>query len=219
MSTTRDYVPAPESRPTRAYRSPRRRLQAAQTRTAILEVAADLFSKHGWVGTSMRDIARTAGVSVETIYATIGSKATVLIATLDVSVTGDDAPTPLAERPEFAALGLGLTLRDRAQVGAHLTGAINARRSRLDSALQQGAAVEEDLAEVLATGERNRRDDVSAGVRLVVRRSASDVECDELWALMSTAVYGLLVRDCGWSQDQYENWLADRIEEVFSRPA
>ena len=60
----------------------------------------------------MRDVARAAGVSVETVYASFRSKGDLLMAALDVAVVGDAGPVPLDQRPEFAALGSG-TLRQR----------------------------------------------------------------------------------------------------------
>lgn len=219
MSTAEEDAEAVGTPPTRTYRSPRRRLQAAQTRAAILQAANELFAANGWVGTSMPLIARTAGVSVETIYATIGSKAEVLKLVVDVAVAGDDEPVALADRPEYAALGAGPTLGTRARAAAELMGAINERTSRLDAALRQGAATDERLAKLLDTLDRSRREQTAAGGHLIAGRKLRDTEFDEIWMLTSIAVHDLLVRDSGWSRDRYESWLADRIEELFSRPA
>ena len=91
----------------RSYRSPRRVEQAAQTRAAVLEAATRLFAERGWAGTGMRDVAREAGVAVETVYANFRSKPELLIAAVDVSVVGDDAPVALADREVFLVLGHG----------------------------------------------------------------------------------------------------------------
>ena len=92
---------------TRRYHSPRRRMQAVQTREAVLEAAIGLFTERGWVGTGMRDVARAAEVSVERVYATFGSKAQLLKSALDVAIVGDDAPVPLADRPAYRAIANG----------------------------------------------------------------------------------------------------------------
>src|SRR2546425_12063349 len=100
--------PSEAPRPTRRrYESPRRRRHAAQTREVVLEAATGLFGQNGWAGTGMRDVARAAGVAVETVYSYFGSKAELLLAALDVAVVGDGRTIPLGERPEFAALGEG----------------------------------------------------------------------------------------------------------------
>ncbi|WP_068275752.1 TetR/AcrR family transcriptional regulator [Aldersonia kunmingensis] len=217
MSTAENSVAAPEVSSTRAYRSPRRRLQADQTRAAILEAARDLFATRGWVGTSVRDIARTADVSIETVYATVGAKAAVLKAALDFSIAGDDEPIPIAERPGFAAIRRGATLRDRARAAARVTGETNERAAQLEPALRQGALVDRELADLLAEYEDGRRRDIVLGGELVVGRELTQTEFDELWTLTSIPVTVMLVRDCGWGQDAFQEWLTDRIEELFTR--
>ena len=68
----RDGHPQEEGR--RPYRSARRQQQAAQTRALVLAAATSLFADRGWSSTGMRDIAKAAGVAVETVYASFGSK-------------------------------------------------------------------------------------------------------------------------------------------------
>ena len=87
--------------PRRPYRSPLRRAQARQTRRAILEAARPLFIHRGYPGTSMGDIARAAGVSVKTVEAAFGTKASLLTAVRDVTIVGDDEAVPVAGRPWF----------------------------------------------------------------------------------------------------------------------
>ncbi|MEO7430336.1 MAG: helix-turn-helix domain-containing protein, partial [Acidimicrobiales bacterium] len=58
----------------RSYDSSRRRAQAAETRAVIVRAGCDLFIEQGYGRTTVADIARAAGVSVETIYASFGNK-------------------------------------------------------------------------------------------------------------------------------------------------
>ncbi|MGA9343746.1 MAG: helix-turn-helix domain-containing protein, partial [Nocardioidaceae bacterium] len=67
----------------RSYRSPRREAQAARTREAIVEVTRRLLAAGGLSDVTMDAIAAEAGVSVQTVYATYGSKAAILSALLD----------------------------------------------------------------------------------------------------------------------------------------
>jgi AcrR family transcriptional regulator len=67
----------------------------------------------------MRDVAREAGVAVETVYANFRSKTELLMAAIDVSVVGDTEPVPLAQRPEFAHLSVG-SFADRVAAAARL---------------------------------------------------------------------------------------------------
>ncbi|MDT5195188.1 MAG: hypothetical protein QOH20_1942, partial [Mycobacterium sp.] len=53
-------------RSSRAYRSEFRQQQAEQTRSRVLEAAADLFGAEGYARTTLAKIAAAAGVSAET---------------------------------------------------------------------------------------------------------------------------------------------------------
>jgi AcrR family transcriptional regulator len=199
----------------RRYESPRRQEQALHTRATVLDAAATLFAERGWSATGMRDIAKAAGVSVETLYATFGSKADLLQATINVGVVGDSAPVALRDRPEFAQLGRG-RLADRARAAAHLVAGINARTHGIAKALREAAAGDDDLEEQLAAGEERRRRDTAEGLQLVIGRRPTRAERDGLWAVLGTEVYALLVDRAGWSAAQYEAWLADTITRLLT---
>lgn len=184
--------------------------QAAQTRAAVLDAARGLFSERGWAATGMRDVAAGAGVAVETIYANFGSKTELLLAALDVGVVGDELPIPLAERPEFAALGAG-TLVQRATAAARLVRGINERTYGLHQTLREASASDAELAKRLREADRRRRVNVADGARMVVGRPVTDAERDGLWAVLSVEVYELLVHRSGWSGARYQRWLADTI--------
>src|SRR5262245_33435436 len=62
-----------EKSPTHAAPT-RRALQAEQTRAEILSAARRLFASNGYSATSVKDIAGEAGVSVQTLYDSVGSK-------------------------------------------------------------------------------------------------------------------------------------------------
>jgi AcrR family transcriptional regulator len=114
----------------RPYRSPRRELQAAETRAAVLAAAARLFGDRGWAATGMRDVAGAAGVSVETVYASFRSKSDLLMAAIDVAVVGDAEPVLVDQRPEFAALGSG-TPQQRARAAAQFVTGVQQRTAGL----------------------------------------------------------------------------------------
>ncbi|HEX9466975.1 MAG TPA: helix-turn-helix domain-containing protein, partial [Acidimicrobiia bacterium] len=88
----------------RSYDSSRRQAQANETRSAIVAAARDLFIEQGYGRTTMSDIARAVGVSVETIYSAFGNKATLLHKAWDITVGGDDRDVVFHERPEVMAI-------------------------------------------------------------------------------------------------------------------
>jgi AcrR family transcriptional regulator len=75
----------------RRYRSPRRREQAEETRRAVLEAARELFGGVGYPDTAVAEVARRAGVSVDTVYASVGRKPQLLLAAHDLALGGADA--------------------------------------------------------------------------------------------------------------------------------
>jgi AcrR family transcriptional regulator len=199
----------------RAYRSPLRQQQAAETRAAVLAAATALFAARGWSGTGMRDVAREAGVSVETVYANFRSKTDLLMAAIDVGVVGDAAPVPLAERPEFAHLSDG-DRADRVAAAARLITGINRRIAGLRRALGEGAASEPELAEKLAEAENRRRTNTKQGLELVTGRAVGDDECDGLWAITGVDVFHLLTGITGWSTSRYESWLTGVLGKLLA---
>ena len=199
----------------RAYRSPRRQQQAAETRAAVLAAATTLFGVRGWSATGVRDVAREAGVAVETVYANFRSKTELLMAAIDLGVVGDAAPVPLAQRPEMVRLGDG-ALADRVTAAAQLITDINRRISGLRRALAEAAASEPDLAAKLTQAENRRRVNIRQGLELVTGHAVDDDLRDEIWAVTGVDVFHLLTGTAGWSVPKYERWVADVLGRLLA---
>jgi AcrR family transcriptional regulator len=208
-------VTAEEDRATRRrYRSPLRQQQAGQTRAVVVAAATALFEAQGWSGTGMRDVAKAAGVSVETVYAAFRSKSELLAACVDLAVVADVEPVPLARRPAFAALGRG-SRAQRIRAAARLLSGIHARTAGVLLAVREAAASEPDMAQWRQSAEQGRRADVEQGAALIAGRRVTDQEVDGLWAVMAVEVYELLTMVRGWTPRQYERWLATVIERLL----
>lgn len=205
---------APAEGGRRAYRSARRQQQAAQTRALVLGAATSLFADRGWSATGMRDVAKEAGVAVETVYANFRSKTELLLAAIDVGVVGDAEPVPLSQRPEFAALGVG-SYADRVAAAARLLTGINQRTSGLRRTLGEAAASEPELAAKLVELENRRRNNIRQGAEMAVGRPVDDHELDALWAVMGADVFHLLTQIAGRPVDSYEQWLAEIISRLL----
>jgi AcrR family transcriptional regulator len=201
----------------RPYRSPRREQQAAETRAMVVAAAARLFGERGWAATGMREIARVAGVSVETVYASFRSKSELLMAAIDVAVVGDVEPVPLNQRPEFAALGSG-TRQQRARAAARLVTGTNQRGAGVVLALREGAASDTELARQMREVEQRRRINVEQGAALITGRAVTPEEADGLWAVLAVEVYQLLTGLRGWTVQQYEDWLTGVFDRLLPGP-
>ena len=82
----------------RKYDASRRRAAAEQTKAAVLRAARELFTTRGYAATPVADIARAAGVSVDTLYETVGRKPQLLLAVHDMELAGGDAPAETEQR-------------------------------------------------------------------------------------------------------------------------
>ncbi|MBV9950306.1 MAG: TetR/AcrR family transcriptional regulator [Acidimicrobiia bacterium] len=187
----------------------RRERQAKQTRGEILQAARVLFAQHGYSRTSVRDIAKTAGVSAQTVYDSVGSKRALVGALNDLI----DAEADIAR---LAREGIGAD--DPAVVAgtsARVTRSILEHCGDIVQALTTGAAAEPELAAVLAEGHRRHL----AGARSVVAAleakgalaaSIEAGEAAETMAALADISLGLVLRDTyGWSLDRVESWVAD----------
>lgn len=208
--------PSDDASPRRKYASPLRARRAEQTKAAILATATTMFTTRGWASTGMRDVAREAGVAVETLYSHYSSKRKLLDAVIDHAVVGDDEPIAVAERPEFLAIGRGRRA-DRIAAAASLTTAVHERTAPFAVLIREAAATDGEFAEVLRATRERQRKDIEAGLALVLGRQPTDDERDGVWAILSPEVHLLLVQESGWSADRYERWLNETLARVLSR--
>ncbi len=81
----------------RTGRLSRRALQAQQTRRDIVAAARSLFAMQGYATTTVAQIADAAGVSVQTIYDSLGSKRAIVLQLNDY-IDEEGGVGPLAAR-------------------------------------------------------------------------------------------------------------------------
>ena len=213
-------------KPRRRYDSPRRQQQAAQTRRDIEAAAGSLFRERGYAGTSMPLIAGEAGVAVETIYRTFGSKAGLLKAVIEAAVAGGSAraDTPVDERPAIRALIEERDPRRQLDLYAATQPGIHRRAGPLLRALHGATAADPELGALWDEIEAGRLAGQGrlAGLlaeRGVLRPGLSVEEArDIIWTLCSLAVYDMLVVARGWSSESYQAWLASALaHELLQR--
>ena len=79
----------------------------------MIAAARTLLLAKGHADTTMKDVAATAGVSVETVYKAFGGKAALLKRVYDVLLVGDEEQMPLRQRPEILAIATKPDPRDK----------------------------------------------------------------------------------------------------------
>lgn len=213
-----------EERAKRRYNSTRRQAQAQETRRRVLDAARQLFTTRGYAGTTLEALAGEAGVAVETVYAIFGSKRAVLSGLIDVSVLGDDDPTPLLERPHPRQVRMEPDQRRQIRLFAHDMTAIMGRVGPLWGVVRAAAPTDPEIATTLQHMLTSRRSNLATFVGWLEHNGplrtgvATDDATDTVWAVSSAEVHHLLRVDGRWTSDHYERWLGDTLIAALLPP-
>lgn len=211
-------------RPTRRYHSPRRQHTAAQTRQAILAAARALFVRHGYVATTVEQIAEAAGVSKPTVFASVGNKRAIIKQLRDLALAGDDQPIPVAQRPWFTEALDEPDPRRSVRLHARNIARLHQRVADLAEVLRSGAGADQELRALWQTAEAERRLDAATIIDALRRtgplKAGLDREgaVDILWVLTSPDNFQRLVRSRNWSLQRYEAWLAQTFLDQLLPP-
>ncbi len=208
----------------RSYRSSVRQAQAAATRTAVVAAASELFVEHGYVATTIDDIADRAGVSRATVFNAVGGKPALLIRAYQVAVRGDQPDTPLGEQERsrriLADTDAYCLLAGYAAVAAEA----QPRIAPLYEAIRAAAHADTEAAALWRRLTGERRDGAGRVIRALKRLGplraglAVDTATDLLWLLNDPAHYSLLVQQRHWSLRRYRTWLTETMQAQLLPP-
>jgi AcrR family transcriptional regulator len=197
----------------RGYNSAGRRAQAQVSHLRILDAARLLFIEHGYAGTSMAQIATSAGVSVPTVFSAYRSKVNLLRTAAETTIVGDAGPAPLHERPEMRHVHAGTTAEEVLDRLADLHATTADRAYPIFAVVYAAADAEPDIAALVRTIDEQRLAGAAMLASTVLDRLGSadpdrlaEVR-DSIWALNSLAMYGLLVAERGWPLGRYRDWI------------
>ncbi len=200
---------------TRSYNSPRRRAQAAATRREILEAAQPLFEQRGYAATTMVAIAAEANVALKTVYVTFETKSGILRALWNLRLRGDDADTPVAERPWYREVIEERNPERQLRLTARNSRVVKLRIAALLEVIRNAAPTDPDIGalwdRIQTEFHANQRVIVeSLAEKKALRPSLSvDRATDILWTLNHPNVWQLLVTDRGWTPEEHEQWWGD----------
>lgn len=196
----------------------RRELQAAATRSDILDAALALFARRGYGATTVAEIAAAAEVAAPTVYASVGNKQHVLRALLaraderaavaelePATRTGPDAASVLA-----AQVAIGQ------RVAEHSGDVI--------AALCSAASVDTGLTALLAERVARHVEGCRAAVERIHELGALRDGCavEQATAILATmtehTVFAHLVQHFGWSFASCGAWLGETLAGQLLRP-
>ena len=195
----------------RTYRSPLRQRQAEETRQRILAVARALLTTQGYLGMTMEAIAEAAEVSPKTVAAVVGSKREILAAI--VNPDAFDAPI----QDLLSQLRTGQDPEQRVKLVVLIIRRVYESLHTEFELLRTAGVVDPELADLARRIEARRRHNQTYLItdlyeRRALRQALSpEGALDILWSLTSYDLYRMLVIECGWEAERYENWLGQLL--------
>jgi AcrR family transcriptional regulator len=202
-------------KPKRRYDSPRRREQAAATRLEILEAAQRLFERDGYSATTMAAIAKEARVALKTVYVSFESKSGLLRALWNLRLRGPQDDVPVAQQEFYREVLEEPEAERQLRLNARNSRLGKLRVAALAEVIRSAAPSDADI-EALWRGigteyHANQRAIVESlhRKRALKRGLGVDRASDILWTLNHPNTWQLLVRERGWTPEQYERWSAD----------
>jgi AcrR family transcriptional regulator len=189
----------------------------------MIEAAYRLFAERGYASTTMADIATEAGVAVQTMYFTFHTKFAVFRDAFDFAVIGSDVIVPPNEQRWFEAVRDAPDLKSA--LHAFVVGFTQiARRVAPIAEAVWGMGNDPDAVVFYRDRERLRHEGYAETLDLLAakrdlrpgldRKAAVDI----FFALLSPELYKAVVTGRGWSEEAWEAWVTQTLEEaLFAR--
>jgi AcrR family transcriptional regulator len=212
-------MPGADSR-ARPYRSELRQRQAAETRRRVVESAVEVFSEHGYHGATFTQIAKRAGVSVETVQKH-GPKTALLWAAVEVASFGVEGEIDFFDTQRGRAM---LDLDDPEAFAAYLGEtmlAINEPVAGVWTAVTAAAHGDREVRSNLAERLASIRRQVENVLRMIGERGwvRPDVPFDDLvealCVITSVESYVRYVRMDGKSPEEYKAFVARTVHDTI----
>ncbi len=189
----------------------------------IVDAAAQLFLERGYHATSLGQIAEQAGVAVQTIYNSIGSKREVLSRVLDFAAAGERAPQPV---PEF--------MREQAERAPEPRQIIEQliefwrdalpRTAAIFRVIREAASLDPEVAAIERRRAAQRLRNYGIAAELLDRRGALragltvDQAAAVIFAIGHPEAYRTLVLDGHWDNDAWAEWARAALETALLKP-
>jgi AcrR family transcriptional regulator len=205
----------------RTYRSELRQRQAAQTRRRIIEAAIEVFSHNGYQAATLAQIAKRAGVSIETVQKQ-GPKTTLLWAAVEVASFGVEGRGLDFFTTEYGRAMLAVPDADgfATFIGETFL-ALNPPVAGVWTAVTGVAPADSELRGQFVERLAEIRGQVENVLRVVAERGwlRTDVPFDDLvealCVITSVETYVRFVRLDGKSPEQYKAFLTRTIRDTI----
>lgn len=186
--------------------------RAAATEARIVAAASRLFVEDGYHSTTMRDVAKVAGVSERTMYVRFATKADLLKRAIDVAVVGDTQPIGLSGREWAVAAMTAPTLEARLRADASGSTALFVRLAPLVGVAVQVEADEPVIAESARLGRRGTLEHQRQFWTNLRADGLMNPDSDLDWVIATAGFAGTseayltMTRTTSLSSEDYQRW-------------
>jgi AcrR family transcriptional regulator len=208
----------------RAYTSPVREAAAAETRARILNVARELFLRHGYARTTTKGVAAQAGVTERTLFLNFPSKAALLSACIGAAIRSGAETVPMLERDEWQRALAGEP-NQIFRLLAEATTQLFERAAGLLAIGEAAASGDPLLEDQRRHGHAATRADLFQIATAMKRAGAlrpgisAERAADAIFALAANeSLYLCLVDECGWSPATYTRTLERALRGAVGNP-
>ncbi len=177
--------------------------------------------QNGYAGTTIAAIAASAGVAVDTVYASVGRKPQVFRLLVETALSGSDEEVPAMERDYVRQIEASSDAVEKLSIYARAITSIQGRLAPLFVVVRQAASTEPELAALWARISERRLENMRlfAGSLLRTGQLRLDLNiervADIVWSMNSPEYYLLLVHERGWKPEEFEGWLIDAWQRLL----
>lgn len=200
----------------------RQQIAAEETQRVIVQAAARLFLERGYHATSIGEIATQAGVAVQTIYNSIGSKRDVLSRVLDFAAAGERAPVPVPQFMREQAEREVDPVKVIEQLVEFWQGALP-RTAPVFRVIREAAAIDPEAAALEHDRAAERLRNYAAAARLLDQRGVPrdgltiDQAAAAIFAIGHPDIYRTLVLDGEWDERRWAAWAKATLQAALLR--
>jgi len=205
----------------RPYKSLRRSEQAADTRAQVIAAARAVFVEDGWKKATIAGVARRAGVSAETIYASFGNKPQLLLAVVQATARRREPDVAVVDQPGAQAVAAAPDQRAALKAFASDVANLLEAAAPVVAVVREAARSEPELAQVYEAIHRGRRENFARVAMALTQKGALRQGIDgatvvaEVWRLASPELYLLMTGIEGLSQAAYAAWLEQTLGRLL----
>ena len=205
----------------RNYDASGRQERARARQRAVVLAAKELFERDGFRATTITAVAKSAGVSAESIYKGFGTKAVLAKAVFDFVIAGDDEPVPVAQRSEAQEIQAEPDVRRKLARYVEGMAQRQQRSAKVQLLIRDGRHTDDTLEAVW----QKLLDERLYGMGLLAAHLVEsgqlrpDLDTDEvrdtLWTYIAVELYELLVLTRSWPLDRYTTWLTNALTSTL----